>query len=438
MEQFAAMSSAFDYFSPIPIQNSITDRVVREITPLNALQVGTPFEFLVLGGEGDRMYLDLAQSSFYFRVRVRTSANAAPIAAAEVSCVNNLAHSMFQRIQVFLGNKEVGDSNALYPFRAYCANLLFRSKDAQESWMVNQGWYGRDTAGKFDEFRTADAQNTNKGVLARHKVIGLGAEFEMLMHPEVDIFNSDKYIPPGVQVKIRFTPENNAFILKRGAGEDKPVLEILEAKFYCHTVKATAGQDMAIIEALRDIGPIRINGVHTTVKNMSIASGNTTAELDNIFYGPIPNRVIMFMVRDDALSGNYARNPFNFQHFNINELALVVNGKLIPQIPYKPDFGNKKYIREYQGFLEGLTKTYSIHPVPLTPDEFGNGFTSFAFDLTPDQNCERTHSPQGTGSVRMLMKFSQSLAQAIDVVLIAEYDSWIEIDKFKNVTTAFN
>ena len=72
----------------------------------------------------------------------------------------------------------------------------------------------------------------------------------------------------------------------------------------------------------------------------------------------------------------------------------MVNSKMIPNPPYEPNFGaGGRYIREYAGMLEGLNKMFSEHPISLSPKDFKGGYAIWPFDLTPDQNCERTHSP---------------------------------------------
>ena len=162
--------------------------------------------------------------------------------------------------------------------------------------MKVQGWYERDTAGKFDGLRTSDNNVTNTGILTRHKLIGKGAQIELCLRPHLEIFHIDKLVPPGVPCKIRFTPVNPAFVLTRGDGNDNPKLEIVDAKFYCNTVKATNTQYLAIVQAIREIAPSRVYINRATLKSMSIATGSTSVNMDNIYLGPIPNGIILGFV----------------------------------------------------------------------------------------------------------------------------------------------
>ena len=227
-------------------------------------------------------------------------------------------------------------------------------------------------------------------------------------------------------------------MLTPGAGNDRPKLDILDAKFYCSFVKATQGQHLAMMQSVLT-KPVHYENTYVTAKTFAVAAGSESVTLDNIYMGPIPNRILMVMVADDALGGTYGTNPFNFQHFNLKSLAIMVNSKMIPNPPYEPSFAaGGQYLRTYAGMLEGLNKMFSEHPIPLSPKDFKGGYAIWPFDLTPDQNCERSHSPQGHGNIRILVRFATGLTAAIVLCLLAEYDAWIEIDKYKNVTTSFN
>lgn len=432
------LHSGFDYYDPIKLQSSIQEQISVEVSPVNALQPNTPFEFFVMGGEGESMYMDLANSYFMFKVRARTAANAAPVAGDEISCVQNLAHSMFQRIELYANDKLMNDPNGLYPYRAYFADLLSRSSDSQDNWMALQGWSKRDLAGSMNGYRTT-GQNANATAVARTGRMGLGETQILIMRPHLELFNSDKFLPPGIKIRIKFTPAPANFILKRGDGNTEVKLEFVDAKFYCHFVKATHVQDLSVIEALRKVGPIRLNVNRVMLKHMTIAAGSTTANLDNIYFGPIPNRIIMAMVADSAMAGALGENPYNFANFGTNFLSLYVNGKMIPNPPYQPNWAAAAldYKREYFGTMQALNKGFTEQAVCLTLEEFAGGYGIFVFDLTADHNSQSSISDQGTGTVRIILRFAAGLAAAITVLLHAEYDAYVEIDQYKNITTNF-
>ena len=46
------------------------------------------------------------------------------------------------------------------------------------------------------------------------------------------------------------------------------------------------------------------------------------------------------MVREDAMHGNYNRDPFNYQHFNLAEFSLKVGSEQIPLPELKCNMDN--------------------------------------------------------------------------------------------------
>ena len=69
----------------------------------------------------------------------------------------------------------------------------------------------------------------------------------------------------------------------------------------------------------------------------------------------------------------------------------------------------------------------------LTRDDFGNGYTFFGFDLTPDA-CDGSclHMVQ-KGNLRIEIHFAEALTQTVNVIVYAEFEAVLEIDKGRNI-----
>ena len=44
----------------------------------------------------------------------------------------------------------------------------------------------------------------------------------------------------------------------------------------------------------------------------------------------LPRRIFVAMLREAAMHGNYGRDPFNYQHFNLEECCLKVGSSEVP------------------------------------------------------------------------------------------------------------
>jgi len=87
------------------------------------------------------------------------------------------------------------------------------------------------------------------------------------------------------------------------------------------------------------------------VKVDTVPTGNMNYVQDNMCLGQLRKRLVIACVDSDALNGTIGKNPFNFKHYKINFVALNVDGRQIPAKPLQPDFEN---------FAEALTATINV------------------------------------------------------------------------------
>ena len=56
----------------------------------------------------------------------------------------------------------------------------------------------------------------------------------------------------------------------------------------------------------------------SNIKSPSVSPGSHTFMTDHIFHGGVPSKIIVGMVDNEAYSGSYSKNPFNFQNMMTN------------------------------------------------------------------------------------------------------------------------
>lgn len=54
---------------------------------------------------------------------------------------------------------------------------------------------------------------------------------------------------------------------------------------------------------------------------------NCVCYQENVFLGQIPKLIVVGFVDHEAFTGSYARNPFTFNHYDIEFLCLYVDGQ---------------------------------------------------------------------------------------------------------------
>ncbi|XP_028416235.1 uncharacterized protein F54H12.2-like [Dendronephthya gigantea] len=160
----------------------------------------------------------------------------------------------------------------------------------------------------------------------------------------------------------------------------------------------------------------------------------------NIFQDILPNCVVIGMVDADAFNGSYSKNPFNFKNYDITNFGLNVNGENLPGKPFQLKFASARgsnYISAFQTLYAGTHKMFENQGNSITREEYADGFTLFVFDLTPDL-CLRDHAqPIRNGNVLIECQFGTALEAAINIVVLGEFQSLIEIDANRNVLCDF-
>ena len=74
----------------------------------------------------------------------------------------------------------------------------------------------------------------------------------------------------------------------------------------------------------------------------------------------------------------------------------------------------------------------------LSYDEFANGYTLYAYDLTADNNIAASYR-QSTAhnNLRLELTFKSDLSKTVNVILFAVFDSQVEVTKLRDVLTNY-
>ena len=179
--------------------------------------------------------------------------------------------------------------------------------------------------------------------------------------------------------------------------------------------------------------PVKYPINRVEMKTFVVPRGTMTSTKENLFLGQLPKRIIVGCVDNDAFNGSMGTNPFNFKHNKINFLVMYLDGKQIPSDPLKPDFTRMSYVRSFLQLFSATGKMYQDEGNDITFQDYARGHTLFAFDLTADL-CELgTFHLIKSGNLKLEMHFAEALAKTINVVVYAEFDNVIEIDRHRQI-----
>ena len=419
--------SELDLFSLPLTQTSIESGQWVHYHPIAPLSDGSNIEFVVPGSGED--YIDPAHTLLHLTVKVTNEAGLALAADVQVGPVNNWAHSMFSQIDVSLNQKLITSASHTYPYRAYIETVLGYDGPAKASHLTSRLFY-KDTAGKMD-----DVENGNEGLVARRQFTAKSGKVDMITNLHCDLFNQEKYILNGVEMRIRLVRSKDEFHLIAKDGV-KAKTSILAATLIVRKARLNPSVLIGHAKALEKASA-KYNIVRADVKTITVNAGLRSRILDNIYLGQLPKRVIIGFVTNSAYNGSLHLNPFNFDHFGVQFLSLYVDGVQIPSQPLAPDYTHTLsplYISAYHTLFSGTGIHFKDEGNDITRTQFPNGYCLYAFDLTPDLSSHSGHwNLQRNGCMRLEIRFRTELTAGVNCILYSEFDSLIEIDKHRNV-----
>ena len=96
------------------------------------------------------------------------------------------------------------------------------------------------------------------------------------------------------------------------------------------------------------------------------------------------------------------------------------NGTSVPLGGYTPNFANGQYLKAYTTFLQELECDIGDRSISLTPSEWVNGYTLYAFKITDGPIESGTSGPRSkstTGSARLEVSFAAPVNENIKVIV---------------------
>ena len=209
-------------------------------------------------------------------------------------------------------------------------------------------------------------------------------------------------------------------------------IKINDCKLYVRKVKLTPSIFVAHAKALEH-GNAKYPIHRVVCKTFTVPTGNLNCTQENLFTGQLPTRLVLGCVDNDAFNGNYKKNPFNFKHYNMTQLKVYLDGQQQTVRPLELDYAHNQYITAYMSLFTGTGKQFADIGNNIRRNEYHRGYTLYAFDLTPDLGEDDHFNLLKEGNVRVDMKFADPLPNTINVIVYAEFENIIEIDRSRNI-----
>lgn len=423
-EQFEMVTDAIDLFSLPNIERAQISGRDQVFYPVGGtLSENGPWEIVVPNESHE--FIQLNSLTLYGQVKVTKPANANVAAADKISIVNNMPQALFNHINVYLNGVVVNDqANSQYHYKAFLENHFSFGESIKKTTLKATEKYIKDVAGKEEDF-------SSEAITERNALIKDGKVLHFAMKIHNDLLQSNRYLLPGVEMKIEFKKNDPGFpLLAESDDAAKFKIEKLELKLRKITIEP---EYIGKIESTLNTMPAMYPIAHSKIRNHLLAANTKNIHIPNILRGKLPRGFIICMVSNDAYSGSIKKNPYVFKHNDLSFLNVYLNGEPIHQNGNKPVWDDGSAIEQYVWALNniGLKNVISNG---ITYEEFIANSVIFPYDLTPDLcNSYQSHGSE-SGNVDLQLGFKTALTEAVQLIIYATYDEVVAIDKDRVVS----
>ena len=464
--------SEVDLFRVPPTQQSLERGRWIDYAPLSSVEnANSAITFLIAGTDE---YIDLSKTILTVTGKITKKDGTTKLDSndqSNVAPVNNFLHSLFRQVDVYLNGKQVTPAMGTYAYRSYIETLLNYDVSAKQS-QFSSALYYKDTTGQMDKVGALaslksfnyqkpggsgnagiDAsdklyvpESGNVGFAKRHQFIKNGNRFVLSGPIFSDIFMTDRLLLNMMDLKVVLNRSSDAFsLMDLNDPAIEPKVQLTDVVLKVRKVKVDQSVSDGVERMLKQtpaLYPIR----RVECKILTIPANQPNTRQDNIFSGIIPNSFVVGLVHVDATTGEYGKNPYNFQHFGVTSVSLTANGQEIPfkllTLKYPKDVNGKidpandtelDFDEAYNTLFSGTGKIYSNAGLDITREDYPGGYALYAFDLTPDmcKSADYFNTVQ-RGSLTLALTFETSHKHAIGMVCYGDFENIIRIDSERN------
>ena len=432
-----AMHEESQLFS-VPI--SYTERWRTEYERINPTTVvsddGTNSDFSFFIPPSSNGLLDLATITLELELAVKVKTKDTDwtfiTATDQVAPVNNVIHSLFQSVNVSLGNRTISDAGNTYGYRAYMESLLYHTRDNAKSVLGNAG-YQIDGPGTFNLL------DLNPGATWRRKLFTRGEYVQLSGKICCDLFQQKKPLITGVPVGLRFMCNKQDFYLQlfdQQSGKQYKAI-IRNPRLAVRRFIPDPGYMVKVTEEMQK-QTVKYAIERTIMRSVDISKGVQSTVISNLHMGALPKVVLIGFVASEDYCGKLGRSPYNFQHYEINQISVEVDGQSFPTKPYSTNFPKHQFLEAHDGLLNTLGVRHEPYgSMQFDREAYYRGFSVFGFDLTPGSTGRGPMTLIKSGTLSVSVTFARPLHEVVMMVAMLVYDNLIEINQHRQVIADF-
>jgi hypothetical protein len=254
--------------------------------------------------------------------------------------------------------------------------------------------------------------------------------FHFSVKLRIDLANIDQFLQPGVQLRFEIERNSDAFALLSDVGDDETFeFEIKDSTLEFDKMIPTS-EYLNHFEQNIQQAPLIYSYDKCQIHYFPYASGLNDLSVYSMFHtDKLPSYLVFGLVDNDGFDGSMSKNPFNFQHFDLKEFYLLVNGTSIPTQPVKLDTSSMDYHHVYVNeFLDKLKLKNSNDNIGINANDWMKGSFFWIVDLNVDKCCNFHEHKTNPGTIHLKLQTKTPLPKTARLVVYSSSRERMSID----------
>ncbi len=291
--------------------------------PLESLTQASQMSFSLPPFLGPNAYLP-NKLLIQIGLRLTTEAGNTIAATKRVSPINNIIHSLFKSVRVWVGETLITPNADNYHYKSFLTDYLSMDGFAKYTWMTAAGWnqdsYGRTLANQ--------TSTHNRGFENRRKLFRnaddtayLNEIVYLTARPHTDFLSTESWLIPGLGLRFEFQFASNDFLIQvPKADTGKYKLTIANACLMCPVAQLSANLFQSINRKLNAGHDAKMYYTRSEVTHKTI--GQTSSYVERLFAGqPLPSRIVIGLVPTTSYYGTVHTTPYFFARTFCQEMV---------------------------------------------------------------------------------------------------------------------
>ena len=312
---------------------------------------------------------------------------------ARVTCVNNIMHSIFSNVEVYITNQLIYNSNGLYAHKSYISNN-FRAAISEYKGILHCEGYDYEQDSKDTTNPLPDPFFTR-----RMKLLSRPNGLMLFGKLGIDFFSTSELLYPNMKIKLRLIRGRPSFYII----SDNPNVSLgkMDCSLYTHRSALKDDYHKKRIDKLA-YAPVEYKYLEILAKTFVIPARQNQFIQENVFNNGPFRRVAIAINTNSAFTGSFTENPFWYQQFDLKQIR-----KLRARQPIV-EFDTADNCRLYVTTMKAMNFQDDIPSIPI--DDFKDHYV-LVFDLTSMQDAAvNCHHPELVGEPLTLeLNFTQLL-----------------------------